>query len=115
MVLFVAVPIVLVVGAVVYVAMNPERLLGVDGEQLGSSLARETPEPGGGTCSRDEGRRWTCRVETDPGSGSGRRYELTTDGDGCWKARPPKGSGRSHSGCVNIWDYAWPARPESEG
>jgi hypothetical protein len=53
-------------------------------------------------------------VEADPGSGRGRRYELTTDDDGCWRARPRKGSGQKHSGCVNLWDYAWPARPNSE-
>jgi len=112
--LVVIVPVALLLAAGWYVATNPERFLGVDGEQLGSSLAGETPEPGGGTCSREEGRRWSCRVETDPGSGRGRRYQLTTDGEGCWNARPRKASGEKHSGCVDLWDYATPSRPTFE-
>jgi hypothetical protein len=112
--IFVVLPVALLIAGVWYVAANPERLLDVDGEQLGSSLARETPEPGGGTCSRDRGRHWTCNVETDPERGSARTYQLTTDGDGCWEARPRGASGERLSGCVNLWDYAWPARPASE-
>jgi hypothetical protein len=110
MLAFVVVPLALLAVAVWWVATNPDRILGVDGEQLGSSLAREAPGRGGGICEREEGRRWSCRVETEPesGSGSGLRYQLTTDGDGCWKAQAGKGSGDKVSGCVDLWDYAWP-------
>jgi hypothetical protein len=107
-ILLVVLPVAALVAGGWYVATSPERFLGVDGEQLGSSLARETPEPGGGTCSRAEGRRWNCGVETDPGSGVARLYRLTTDGGGCWEAVPRKGE--TLSGCVNLWDYAWPQR-----
>jgi hypothetical protein len=103
---FVVVPVALLAAGVGYAAMNPERFLGVDGEQLGSSLARETPEPGGGACARERGRRWDCRVEVDAGSGMARRFRLTTDGGGCWNAVP--GQGKKLSGCVDLWDYAWP-------
>lgn len=103
---FVVVPVVLLVVAVGYAAMNPERFLGVDGEHLGSSLARETPEPGGGTCEREKGRRWKCGVEVDAGSGVARTYRLTTDGGACWKAVSKKG--KKLSGCVDLWDYTWP-------
>jgi hypothetical protein len=112
--LVVIVPVALLVAGGWYVATNPERFLDVDGEQLGSSLARETPEPGGGTCFPEQGRRWSCIVETDRGSGSGRRFQLTTDVDGCWDAVPRKSPREKLSGCVDLWDYAWPARPESE-
>ena len=105
---FVVLPVALLIAAVVYVALNPERLLGVDGEQLGSSLARQTPEPGGGECARDEGRRWDCGVEVDAGSGVARTYRMTTDGDACWDAVRSNRSGGRLSGCVDIWDYAWP-------
>jgi hypothetical protein len=110
--IFVVVPVALVVAGVAYVAMNPERVLGVDGEELGSSLARETPEPGGGICSREEGRRWECGVEVDGGGGVARAYELTTDGDGCWEAVRANRSGKKLSGCVDLWDYAWPENVE---
>jgi hypothetical protein len=105
---FVVIPLALLAVGVWWVATNPDRVLGVDGEQLGSSLARETPEPGGGECSREEGRRWECGVEVDAGSGVARRYRLTTDGEGCWDAVRASGSGKKLSGCVDLWDYAWP-------
>jgi hypothetical protein len=109
---FVVLPVALLVAAVVYVALNPERLLGVDGEQLGSSLARETPEPGDGICSRERARRWKCGVEVDAGSGVARTYRLTTDGGACWKAVSRKG--KKLSGCVDLWDYTWPKDVEGQ-
>ena len=105
---FVVVPLALVVAAVWWAVANPDRILGVDGEQLGSSLARQTPEPGGGECVRDEGRRWDCGVEVDAGRGVARTFRMTTDGDACWDAVRSNRAGEGLSGCVDIWDYAWP-------
>lgn len=105
---FVVVPLALLALGVWWVATNPDRILGVDGEQLGSSLAREAPGRGGGICEREEGRRWSCEVETQPGSGPLHRYRLTTTDDGCWDASRMGASGDEASGCVDLWDYAWP-------
>jgi hypothetical protein len=109
---FVVVPVALVIAGVAYVAMNPERLLGVDGEELGSSLAREASARGEGICEEERGSRWSCSVYTNPGSDGERRYRLTSDDDGCWDASRANGTGRRISGCVDIWDYAMPDTPD---
>jgi hypothetical protein len=115
------------VGVIYLFGSRPGRVLDVGGSQLGTSLSRESGGTGGG-CTRQSGRSWWwCGVETDPGSGFGATYRLTTDSSGCWDAqesrvkavpkapssdrvgRPqPVPSSQPLSGCVTIFDFIFP-------
>jgi hypothetical protein len=106
---------------------EPARFLTVGGDELASSLSRETPNGKGGECTRQrEAGWWWCGVELDPGSGYGQMYRLTSDDDGCWTARRAKvetikspksrfvrvvASGEPLSACVGILDYVSPDDP----
>jgi hypothetical protein len=96
------------------VLFYPERLFGVDGGQLGSSLAREVKRGAGGGC-RPSGETFRCGVDVGSRNASSRVFELEFDGDACWTATPAeegdssKGrSGEELSGCVGILDYIAP-------
>jgi hypothetical protein len=97
------------------VLFYPERLFGVEGKQLGSSLAREVKRGEGGDC-RPSGTTYRCGVDVGGKSeASSRAFELEFDGDACWTATPAQEgkapearSGEELSGCVGLLDFVAP-------
>ena len=98
------------------VAFYPERLFGVGGDELGSSLAREVKRGEGGICRPDSSGGWRCSVEVGGLSeASSRAFELGFDDGACWEATPIQAgkapearSDETISGCVGVLDYVAP-------
>lgn len=70
---------------------SPDTFWTANGRHLANSLQRAgdgiaVPEP----CKR-VGKRWTCGIEDDPGSGWSADYRVSLDRDGCWRG-------------VRVWD-----------
>ncbi len=105
--------VLLAVGALVLIALEPTTVFNVNGTSLGSSLARERNAVGG-TCDETVmPEKWLCAVDLT-GSGVNLRYRMTADGEGCWRAtekRPKELPERTLSGCVNLADYLAPKKP----
>ena len=96
------------------VAFYPERLFGVGGGQLGSSLAGEMKR-GEGACRPEGGDEWRCSVVSGSSEDSSRVFDLTYDGNACWEAVPVQGGkapdardAEPISACVDTFDYLVP-------
>ncbi len=94
----------------------PERIFGLEGGQLGSSLAREVKRSEGGNCRLDPKGGWRCSIDVGGASEvSSRVFLLTDDGGACWEAteaRPGKGKPQNDeepiTGCVGVLDFVAP-------
>lgn len=70
------------------------------GERLGRDIAAAVHTEGRGECSFYIHDLWSCRVESDPGSGWSGNLTLRLGSDGCWRARHTrfaKGKNRPYS------------------
>ena len=89
---------------------HPERLFGVDGDALGSSLSREVKRAEGGSCRPEKSGGWRCSVDVGTSEAASRTFDLEFDGGACWEATEGKGKGgrETLSGCVGVLDYIAP-------
>ena len=92
----------------------PERLFGVEGGELGSSLARSLKQAEGGNC-RPDGSQWRCSVDVGTSEATTKAFELGYDGGACWEATPVEAGkapdarkGETIKGCVGVLDYVAP-------
>jgi len=98
-------------------ASRPARILAVRGTQLGSSLSRATDGTGGQCRLQKDREWWWCGVETDPGSGIGQTFRLTSEASGCWEATEAevhvikRAPGSPYPKLVRVTPTAHPDRP----
>jgi len=93
---------------------RPATVTGVDGHQLGTSIAREIGRHAGdGSCDHASSDRWRCSIviEPDPGSGGGDvAYLAKSNRWGCWQAWRVRQEPRRRSlhACIDLLDVLFP-------
>lgn len=106
---------VLVLAAIAMFLYRPARLLGIDGNRLGTSISRAIGRHAQESdCVHGVGEPWRCSILIEPDIGSGGSHvDYVADSDewGCWHAHPqvqPRRKAIRLTGCIDVFDVLLP-------
>lgn len=100
------------IAGVVYVALEPVKVFGYDGDALAESLEGEAPDGYGEAECTEMPPSWECEIALQPGSDTGAAFRIKVEDDGCWTAVPvqlgnqPIPSPEVLEACVDLLDIS---------